>query len=57
MAITLDSLKSKLDGLKAQLQQLQNNANAVAGAIQLVEQLIKEEEAVEVAPSTPEVKE
>jgi septal ring factor EnvC (AmiA/AmiB activator) len=45
--ITKESLESKLEGLKAQLEQLKVNGNAVAGAIQMMEQLIAEEKAAE----------
>ncbi len=37
------SHEERLDGLKQQLITLQANANAVQGAIQLLEQLIKED--------------
>jgi hypothetical protein len=58
MAITIEGLKVKLEGLKQQLQQLQNNANAVNGAIMLLDQLIKEElEAEALTLKNPEVKE
>jgi hypothetical protein len=58
------TLTQKLEGLKAQLAQLQANSNAVAGAIQFCESLIKEEVELINAPlpettdtSDPSVKE
>lgn len=48
---TKESLQAKLDGLKIQFTQLQANANAVSGAIQLLEQLLAEEDTPP-APST-----
>ena len=42
MAITKESIEVKLKGLREQLQQLQANANAVSGAIQIAEQFLKE---------------
>ncbi len=42
MSVTIESLQEKLKGLKTQFQQLQDQANAIAGATQLLELLIKE---------------
>jgi hypothetical protein len=42
MAINTEHLLEKLKGLKEQQQQVLGNLNAVAGAVQLLEQLIKE---------------
>ncbi len=46
MPLTVESLQEKLKGLKTQLQQLQDQANAIQGATQLLEVLIKEAEPV-----------
>ena len=47
MAITRESIETKLKGLKDQLEQLKGSANAVAGAIQVTEQLLQEWDAPE----------
>ena len=38
----IEKVKEKLDGLRAQLKQLMDNANAVAGAIQFAEGILEE---------------
>lgn len=40
--VTTEQLTKRLDNLKAQYQQAINDANAVSGAIQVVESLIQE---------------
>jgi hypothetical protein len=42
MMVTRESIEQKLDGLRKQHEQLIGQVNAVGGAIQLCEQLIKE---------------
>lgn len=54
--MTKDTLIARRDDLKQQLTQIQANVNAVAGAVQLLDQLIAEEE-VASAPSEPAEKE
>jgi hypothetical protein len=48
MAITRESIETKLKGLKEQLEQLKGNANAIAGAISITEQFLADFDTPEV---------
>ena len=39
----IDKVKEKVEGLRAQLKQLMDNANAIAGAIQFAESILADE--------------
>ena len=45
----VDKLKEKLEGLRVQLKQLLDNANAVAGAIQFGESILEDEDKAQTA--------
>ena len=49
VVMDVDKLKEKLEGLRVQLKQLLDNANAVAGAIQFGESILEDEDKAQTA--------